>query len=432
MDDRRGGRRRARAGGRRGRALRRGGPSHRGDRAGFWPLSALGVDAPVAITTPGTRVLARYRLPTGARQGRPWWYTIRLHLGFRFARRRGECSVSAATNGMTAAQVIVRTTRDAAEVSSLGWIQGRRRTRVTAPSSRLDFRNYLQIRGVLPGANTFSVTLDELRGRCFDRLAVFQDSGIGATRVRPDELRLLVPREPIVAVAGRPARVPFALRRRGGRPDGAFDVRLTLPSGFETAGGTTRHFERVGSLRARLVRRRRAPAPGRYVVSLAVPRRYNQPTASVELQVVERRSWLRRPPAVAAGGVAARRRRRVRVRDEEAAAIAARRHRRLAAAAIVVAVSMLAGCGGSGPDRGDYVQAKRSVSSRSCRRSPARASRATTTSYQKDESGPVAGYSTRFELALPPPASAAAVGAHSTAAGSGRGGGSSSSSATRC
>jgi hypothetical protein len=163
---------------------------------------------------------------------------------------------------------------------------------VTAPESRVDFRNYLQIRGVRAGTNTFSVTLDVLRGRCFDGLAVFPDSGIGATRVRPDELRLLVPREPIVAVAGRPEEIPFALRRRGGRPDGALDVRLTLPSGFQAGGGTTRHFERVGSL-GRDSFEVVARAPGRYVVSLSVPRRYNQPTARVELQVVKRRSWLR-------------------------------------------------------------------------------------------------------------------------------------------
>ena len=108
-----------------------------------------------------------------------------------------------------------------AVVSSLGWIQGRRRARVTAPTAHLDFRNYLQLHGVRPGLNTFTVTEDVLRGRCFESVSLLPDSGVGATSVRPDELRLLVPSAPVVAVAGRRTRLRFAVVRRGGRPDGS-------------------------------------------------------------------------------------------------------------------------------------------------------------------------------------------------------------------
>ena len=258
-----------------------------GDRPGFWPLSRLGTDAAVRISEPATRVIGRYRVSPRARL----WYTIRLHAGFRFAREPGECILSAATNGLTAAQIVVNTDRRAARVSSVGWIQGRRLSRIGGKTARIDFRNYLQTRGTRRGLNTLTVTLDVLHGRCFDSLSVLPDSGLGATTVRPDELRLLVPQQPIVATAGRRTRLPFALRRRGGRPDGRLDVQLQLPEGFEAVDGTVWHFPRVGRLGEgtfEFVPK----TTGRYVLSLAVPRHYNQPTAVVQVDVVEPRSWL--------------------------------------------------------------------------------------------------------------------------------------------
>jgi hypothetical protein len=266
-------------------------PQQIGDRAGFWPLSRLGKQAAVRISQPTTQVLARYRLSPGTRQGVPLWYTIRLHAGFRFARRTGECILSAATNGLTAAQIIVKTDSRAAQVSSLGWIQGRRLSRLSAKTARIDFRNYLQTQGARPGSNTLTVTLDVLRGRCFDSVSVLPDSGIGATAVRPDELRLLVPKQPIAATAGRRTKLPFELRRRGGRPDGGLDVRLLLPDGFTAVDGTVRHFPRIGRVGSgtfEFVPK----TTGRYVLSLAVPRRYNQPAANVQVDVVKPQSWL--------------------------------------------------------------------------------------------------------------------------------------------
>jgi hypothetical protein len=262
-----------------------------GERPGFWPLSRLGAHAPVRLSEPATRVVASYRLSPGTRQGVPLWYTIRLHVRFRFARRPGECILSAATNGLTAAQIIVKTDRRAAEVSSVGWIQGRRLSRLRAKTAQVDFRNYLQTHGPRPGRNTLSVALDFVRGRCFDSLSVLPDSGIGATTVRPDELQLLVPRQPIVATAGHRAKLPFALRRRGGRPDGGLDVRLLLPDGFRAVDGTVWRFPRlgrVGSGTFEFVPK----TTGHYVLSLAVPRRYNQPRADVAVDVVKPRSWL--------------------------------------------------------------------------------------------------------------------------------------------
>jgi hypothetical protein len=266
-------------------------PLQIGDRPGFWPLSRLGAHTAIRISEPGTRVVARFRLSPNTRQGVPLWYTIRLHTRFRFARRRGECILSAATNGLTAAQIIVKTDRRAAQVASVGWIQGRRLLRLSAKTARVDFRNYLQTKGPRSGRNTLTVTLDVLRGRCFDSLSVLPDSGLGATRVRPDELRLLVPQQPIVATAGRRTKLPFALRRRGGRPDGGLNVTVLLPEGFRAIDGTVWHFARIGRVGSgafEFVPK----TTGHYVLSLAVPRRYNQPTANVQVDVVTPRSWL--------------------------------------------------------------------------------------------------------------------------------------------
>lgn len=266
-------------------------PPKIGGRPGFWPVSQLGSRAAIRISEPGTRVIARYRLSSGTRQGVPLWYTIRLHARLRFARRPGECILSAATNGMTAAQIIVKTGRRAAQVSSVGWIQGRRLSRLSAKTARVDFRNYLQTQGPRPGRNTLTVTLDVLRGRCLDSLSVLPDSGIGATTVRPDELRLLVPQQPIVATAGHHTKLAFALRRRGGRPDVGLDVRLLLPEGFRAVDRTVWHFPRIGRVGSgtfEFVPK----TTGRYVLSLSVPRRYNQPTANVQVDVVKPQSWL--------------------------------------------------------------------------------------------------------------------------------------------
>jgi len=76
-----------------------------------------------------------------------------------------------------------------------------------------------------------------------------------------------------------------------------------------------------------------------------------------------------------------------------------------------VAVSVFAGCGGSVTDRGDYLHANERLFAELPTFPGSHVQRETTTSYQDDESGPVAGYSTRFELELPPRATAAAVGA---------------------
>jgi hypothetical protein len=75
---------------------------------------------------------------------------------------------------------------------------------------------------------------------------------------------------------------------------------------------------------------------------------------------------------------------------------------------IALLVLGLAGCGGG--DRGSYVKANKTLFEELPRVPGSRIEDETTTAYHAEESGPVAGYSTRFDLTLPPQATADAVG----------------------
>jgi hypothetical protein len=82
----------------------------------------------------------------------------------------------------------------------------------------------------------------------------------------------------------------------------------------------------------------------------------------------------------------------------------------LAAAAAVALAVALAGCGGGVQCR-SYVKANHALFERLPTYPGARLRTETSTAYRSDDSGPVSGYGTRFELDLPPSATAATVGA---------------------
>src|SRR6185369_14317548 len=75
----------------------------------------------------GSVALGACERPPGSAQGSGRWYTIRLRAVLLPARGFGEGILSAATDGATAAQIDVQTQPRSAVISSLGWIQGRRR-----------------------------------------------------------------------------------------------------------------------------------------------------------------------------------------------------------------------------------------------------------------------------------------------------------------
>jgi hypothetical protein len=75
---------------------------------------------------------------------------------------------------------------------------------------------------------------------------------------------------------------------------------------------------------------------------------------------------------------------------------------------IALLVLGLAGCGGG--DRKAYVKANETLFEQLPRFPGSRVENETTTAYRANESGPVAGYSTRFDLTLPSQATAGDVG----------------------
>jgi hypothetical protein len=82
---------------------------------------------------------------------------------------------------------------------------------------------------------------------------------------------------------------------------------------------------------------------------------------------------------------------------------------RLRAVGVVTLLVLgVAGCGGG--DRKAYVKANKALFEQLPRLPGSRVEDETTTAYHADESGPVAGYSTRFDLSLPSEATAGDVG----------------------
>jgi hypothetical protein len=244
-----------------------------------------------AVVRGGTVALGAFQLPRGSAQGPLRWYTIRLRAVLGLARGNGECILSAATDGATAAQIDVQTHPRSAVVSSLGWIQGRRKLLTRTRVVHIDFRNYLQVHGVRGGANPFTLTLDVLHGPCLKSIRLLRGSGIASTGARPDELRFLVPREVLTATKGRQLTIPYELSRRGGRPDRGAAVTLSIPGRWRIDGPRSQRFRRLGDGR-RGSFRVTPTTTGTSFVGLRAMRVYNEPNATIQVKVEPPRSWL--------------------------------------------------------------------------------------------------------------------------------------------
>jgi hypothetical protein len=266
------------------------GAAHPGLRT-MWRIPQRDLLRARAVVRGGTVALGAFDLPRGSAQGPVRWYTIRLRAVLRPARGTGECILSAATDGATAAQIELQTHPRSAVVSSLGWIQGRRRLVTRAGLVRLDFRNYLQVRGVRGGANAFTLTLDVLHGPCLESIRLLSGSGIATTGARPDELRFLVPTAVLTATKGRELTIPYALSRRGGWLDRGAVVELSVPRGWRIDGPGSQRFRRLDKVR-RGSFRVTPSTTGRSFVGLRAMRVYNEPNATIQVKVEPPKSWL--------------------------------------------------------------------------------------------------------------------------------------------
>lgn len=257
----------------------------------IWRIPQANLLRASGVTHGGTVTLGAFRLPPSSAQGPSRWYTIRLRAVLRLARGSGECILSAATDGATAAQVDVQTHPRSASVSSLSWIQGRHRALTRARAVTLDFRNYLQVRGVRAGANPLTLTVDALHGPCLESIRLLSGTGIATTRARPDELRFLVPTAVLTATKGRTLTIPYELRRRGGWPDRGATVTLSVPREWTVDGSRSQHFRRLNTGR-RGSFRVTPSTTGTSFVGLRAMRVYNEPNATVQVNVEPPKSWL--------------------------------------------------------------------------------------------------------------------------------------------
>ena len=257
----------------------------------IWQVSQRDLLRAGGVAHGGTVALGAFELPRGSAQGPARWYTIRLRTVLRLARGTGDCILSAATDGATAAQIEVQTHPRSAVVSSLGWIQGRRTLATRARVVKLDFRNYLQVRGVRAGANPFTLTLETLHGRCLENVRLLSGSGIATTHARPDELRFLVPMQVLTATRGRQLTIPYELSRRGGWPDRGALVTLSVPRGWRIDGPRSQRFLRLDAGRTGSFRVT-PTTTGTSFVGVRAMRVYNEPNAMIPVKVEAPRRWL--------------------------------------------------------------------------------------------------------------------------------------------
>jgi hypothetical protein len=223
-----------------------------------------------------------YHLPAASHQGPSRWYTLQLRLLIHVARARGSCTISASTNSEAAAQVELTTSRRSTKVDVLDWIDGHRIWSTHASVISLVVSNYLQVNGVRPGANTLTVKVETFKGSCVSSAVALPGTGIQTTGARPDELRLLVPRQTIPSTIGHKVALPFELLRRGGRPDGPVTVAIAPSADFTIVGPRTMRFPRIGGgIRGKF---EAIPKSADVGVSIYVPRRLNQPTAAFYLR----------------------------------------------------------------------------------------------------------------------------------------------------
>jgi len=257
----------------------------------IWQVPQRALPRAAGVAHGGTVTLGAFRLPAGSAQGPDRWYAIRLHAVLGLSRSPGDCILSAATDRATAAQIEIQTEPRAASVSSLGWIQGRRRLVTHAARTTIDFRNYLQVHGVRSGANPFRLTLDVLGGRCLTSIRLLSGSGIATTRARPDELRFLVPTTALAVTKGRPLTIPYELSRRGGWPDRGATVTLSVPRSWRIDGARSQRFRRLGDGRRGSFRVTPTTTGASYVGLRAV-RVYNEPSAAIQVRVEPAKGWL--------------------------------------------------------------------------------------------------------------------------------------------
>jgi hypothetical protein len=226
------------------------------DRPGNWTLTRLGFGKLDTHLGGDDRVSLPYRLPAGARQGPDHWYLIHLHFIIIFAPASGpgRAYVIGLTNDHAAAQIQFRQRRPHRHGTpriawnSLDLIRGEVKRVTSSRMIEVDFKNYVQLDGVRPGANSLEIVLERFGRLRVASLRVLPDSGIILTGRGPPDLAIRATSPSQEVLTGDTFEVRFVVRNDGGRAARDVGVAVqTPPNGISVVGASTRGLGRVGS-----------------------------------------------------------------------------------------------------------------------------------------------------------------------------------------
>ena len=234
-----------------------------------------------------------FELPAGAAQGPDRWYQVRLHYRLWFARDsgRGFAWVTSDTNGRTAAQIEYTTVRRrgrlAVRRTTVDLTHGQRERPGRAPRDRLTFTNYLQYEGVRPGANTWTIKLEQSGAARVERLELLGDSAIVETARTPFPLTLTATLAGDRPRAGERFTVNAVVAARPGRTVRDVVVRAESPDGrAELVGPAEQRIDQLTGQNRTIPFSFVARQPGTYAVALAASSSANDPNMGVEVDVL--------------------------------------------------------------------------------------------------------------------------------------------------
>lgn len=273
------------------------------DAFGHWTLARLGLPAlNLPTATARARVSVTYRLPAMAKQGPANWYLMNLHFRLTLARRSrsGLVYLYGDTDGRESAQIKFGTYRDRAGVLRTVWSSGDyirgdlvRRTRSRTIEGR--FENYLQFKGVRPGRNVLTISLERYGRVRVESLHIFRDSGITYSPIAPAKLRLHLALPQKKVHAGETFTIPFRISNHGDRAAHQVVLNEKFPPGALSRIDDTR--TRFPTLKAPVSGklRFRALHAGTFRLAIFVQSSANDPGSAIEVPVAP-------APASATGG----------------------------------------------------------------------------------------------------------------------------------
>jgi hypothetical protein len=140
--------------------------------------------------------ILRFIAPAGAKQGPDTWFMLRMTATATFAPAAGDGGsvlLSALTNGKAAAQIEFYPERDGTGSRTVAWesadlIHGSTDGRQHGRSARVEFENYLQLRGIHGGENQLVLQAERFGGAAVESVVIEPSSGVYMTPVGPVSL----------------------------------------------------------------------------------------------------------------------------------------------------------------------------------------------------------------------------------------------------